>query len=432
MSDMNKAKAALERLVEGVGPKADQEVVRRALQRGQIILQNGDSDQTISVGRDVNNSVVIIGQENTILSFEGTKASVARDVLSVLLAPRLGSAPPVPSLFIGRDQALHDLKVRLGITSSGLKPGAMQVLTTIRGLPGVGKTTIAAALAYDDEIETAFKDGVLWISLGQNTNLLSEMAIWGRALGSEDPLRASTLEESTAQLAKLLRNKRMLLIIDDVWELEHAVPFQQVRGKDCALLVTTRETGVADALAATTPNTVYYLDVLKEEYALKLLQALVPTVINQHPGESLELVRSVECLPLAIIVAGRLLNVETRFGWGIIELLTELREGRRILEEKAPADRMDLKTQTIPSVAVLFKKSTDRLDEYTQECFALLGWFAPKPATFDLAAMKALWQVDDPKPIVRKLVDRGLLEPVGGRFQMHAMLAAHAHSLYKD
>jgi len=46
--------------------------------------------------------------------------------------------------------------------------------------------------------------------------------------------------------------------------------------------------------------------------------------------------------------------------------------------------------------------------------------------------MKAMWMVEDPRPIARILVDRGLLEPVGERFQMHALLVAHAQSLLSD
>ncbi|MBO0721069.1 MAG: hypothetical protein J2P41_09615 [Blastocatellia bacterium] len=34
---------------------------------------------------------------------------------------------------------------------------------------------------------------------------------------------------------------------------------------------------------------------------------------------------------------------------------------------------------------------------------------------FDLAAVKAVWLVDDPKPIARKLVGHGLIEPVRQR-----------------
>jgi hypothetical protein len=48
--------------------------------------------------------------------------------------------------------------------------------------------------------------------------------------------------------------------------------------------------------------------------------------------------------------------------------------------------------------------------------------------------MKAVWQVEQPEPIVRTLVDRGLLEFVKemGRYQMHALLVAHAKSLLTE
>ena len=103
-------------------------------------------------------------------------------------------------------------------------------------------------------------------------------------------------------------------------------------------------------------------------------------------------------------------------------------------EAQAPADRVELANETTPTIAALLQKSTDRLDPQTRDCFAYLGPFAPKPATFDLDAMKAVWQVQDPKSVVRTLVDRGLLEYVPSleRYQMHALLVMHANSLLTD
>jgi hypothetical protein len=180
------------------------------------------------------------------------------------------------------------------------------------------------------------------------------------------------------------------------------------------------------------PDAIYNLPALTEERALDLLRILAPSVVAEHPDECLELVRDIECLPLALHVAGRMLNTESAMGWGVADLLKALREGAKLIEAKAPADMMDYETETIPTVAALLKKSTDRLDEYTRDCFAFLGPFAPKPATFDLNAMKSVWMVEDPKPIAQTLVQRGLLEPVSGRFQMHALLVAHARSLLTD
>jgi hypothetical protein len=89
--------------------------------------------------------------------------------------------------------------------------------------------------------------------------------------------------------------------------------------------------------------------------------------------------------------------------------------------------------ETSPTIAALLKRSTASLDDEMRERFTLLGLFVPKPATFDLGAMAVAWDVPDPKPFARILVNRGLLEPVsGGRFQMHALLVLHARSLLEE
>jgi len=346
------------------------------------------------------------------------------------LVSRPGSAPPLPILIVGREDALKELKSRLSIGSES--QNATTVIAVVRGWPGVGKTTLASAIAHDLGIAKKFPDGVLWVSLGTNPNPFDGLSAWGRALGTDDVLRSKTVEDASALLAGLLRNKRMLLIVDDVWEPRHAVPFK-VGGCGCAMLITTRITSVAQDLAPT-PSNIYRLSELSEEKALELLQKLAPNVVSQHLKDSIQLVRELEGLPLALQVAGHLLNVEASYGFDVSQLLVELRDGAKIIESKAPADRSDLVNETTPTVAALLQKSTERLDTLTRDCFAYLGAFAPKPATFDLDAMKSVWQLQDPKPIARQLVDRGLLEPIPstGRFQLHALLVSHAKSLLTD
>jgi len=215
-----------------------------------------------------------------------------------------------------------------------------------------------------------------------------------------------------------------------VCEPAHGALFQQARGTNCGLLITTRLTEVANLLAQT-EEAVYNLPVLTEDDALKLMRILAPTIVDSYEDDCLNLVRSLECLPLALHVAARLLRVESKFDWGVADLLKEITEGAAVIKAEAPSDRVE--GENIPTVTALLQKSTDVLDEHTRDCFAYLGAFAPKPATFDLAAMKAVWQIDDPKPTVRELVDHGLLEPVGsGRFQMHALLVMHARSLLTE
>jgi hypothetical protein len=345
--------------------------------------------------------------------------------------PRPGQAPPLPGLILGREKAIRDIKDRLDLSHQRADFDRTQVITAVRGWPGVGKTTLVSAIAHDPEVMGAFPDGVLWATLTHSERVATELAAWARALGlATIAPTASTIELSGA-LRAALRDRRTLLLIDDVWDVADAEPFR-VGGRGCAMLITTRSAEVAGALAPT-PDDVYRLDILDDESALELLERLAPTVVAEHPDASRELVQELEGLPLALQVAGHQLQSQASIGLGVEELLRELREGARLLAADAPADRIDLVEQTTPTVAALLAQSTDRLGEEDRDRFALLGAFAPKPATFSVDALMSVWQASDAVPTITRLVQRGLLEPIGGRrFQLHALLVVHARSLLEE
>jgi hypothetical protein len=411
-------RAMLARLIAGDFSQADRVAITRGLIDGTIAIDVNDGIASIAGGpEEAVQTAVRTDQINLSM-----RTTTYHRVQERLFPTPAGIAPPLPGLiFVGRERALRDVRGLLHTTRKGTTNNRLVV---VRGWPGVGKTTLVGVIGRDPEVTRDFPDGVLWTSLNQKPNLLSILAAWGRALGTDELLRTPTLKEATARLADWLRNKQMLLIVDDVWEESDALPFLQARGERCALLVTTRLTALADKLA----DAPYVLPVLTEESALKLLRLLVPEVMERYPKPCRELVRSLEYLPLALHVAGSLLKTEAKMGWGVSDLVKEIQAGATLVSKAAPLDRAE--RGRIPTVTALLKKSTDMLDAATRECFASLGAFAPKPATFNLDAMKAVWEVRDPKPIARTLVGHGLLEPLGsGRFQMHALLVAHAKSL---
>ena len=331
--------------------------------------------------------------------------------------------PPLPPLVIGRAKQLDEIKGRIGIGSEGQRS-----ITVIQGWPGVGKSTVVAKLAHDPEVSRRFPDGILWASLGETPNLLGELFTWVEALIPGKSARPRNLDDVRVQLTSVLRDRRVLLILDDVWQVEHAFPFR-VGGQQCAMVMTSRLNDVTVALAPTAGD-IYRLPVLSEDAGLELLGELAPETLAQEPEAAHELVRDLEGLPLAIHVAGRLLHNEARLGWGLTDLLAELRSGATLLKAPAPSDMHPVGNSASPTVAALLTRSTDLLDEETRRRFAFLGLFVPKPATFDLEAMAVAWDVEDPHQTARLLVNRGLLEPVSsGRFQMHALLVMHARSL---
>jgi len=336
--------------------------------------------------------------------------------------------PPRPKLLFGREDDLRNIKTRLGV----LPVEKQNYSTIIHGWPGVGKTTLVAALTHDEEVNTTFSDGVLWAVLGENPNPEAELMKWGRQLGIIDANRLK-LSQLTERLRYILQNKKMLLIVDDVWfdeneKIDHAIPFNQLPGKDCGLLFTTRFPLVANRLATVINEDVYLLGVLKDDKALEMLEHLAPEVVRKYPRKALQLVQDLEGLPLALRVAGYLLASESV---EVEALMDEIRNEHVVLDALAPEDRFDDELQTIPTVRYLFERSINLLDEEMRDYFAMLGAFAPKPATFDRSAMQAVWMVDDPAPLIRILVNRGLLEFLkeSDRFWMHALLVKYADSL---
>ncbi|MCC6612863.1 MAG: hypothetical protein IT320_05245 [Anaerolineae bacterium] len=341
-------------------------------------------------------------------------------------APKTSVMPPLPPLVIGREQALSEIKHRLGIGNETMRP-----VTVVQGWPGAGKSTTVATLAHDRAIARQFPDGVLWASLGETPDVFGTLDSWAAAFKLSDPGRARKVEDVSALLTAVLRDKQVLLIVDDVWRAEHAAPFR-VGGQACALILTSRLNDVASELAPSSAD-IYRLPLLDETHGLQLLKTLSPEAVSEYPGEALQLVRDLEGLPLALHVAGRLLHAEARLGWGVRELLAELRTGASLLAAQVPGDMIGARGETSPTITALLKRSTDLLDEEHRRHFAYLSLFAPKPATFDLEAMQVAWDVQDPRPVARTLVNRGLLEPVGGgRFQMHALLVLHARSLLEQ
>ena len=131
--------------------------------------------------------------------------------------------------------------------------------------------------------------------------------------------------------------------------------------------------------------------------------------------------------PLALRVAGALIEYEHFLDFNVKQLISDLQENFRSLDS---SDYIDEATGRTATIGMLFRRSILTLPQREQEAFACIGGFAPKPATVNLRAMTNLCGLAEPEKTVRILVGRGLLEPRGdGRFQMHYTLAMYARHL---
>lgn len=405
------------------------------------VVDGSEEGHGVAVGGDINQSTVVVGDihwgvttgDRYELNF-GLDRELYEESGARTAAPSMpGMVPSLPETFVGREDDLAQLKANLRTGVEGETSVPVQVLTAVHGWPGVGKTTVAAALARDKEIEELFPDGVLFTSLGQQPDILSTLVLWARALSVGDLSEAESVSEASARLSAMMNEKRTLLIIDDVWEAAHATPLA-VGGRRCGTLVTTRITQVAREISPKAEG-VYKLGVLSDKEALQLLEQLAPGVVSDYLEESWQLVRELDGLPLAIRVAGGLLAAESYRGLDVPRLLEELREGKRLLEEEAPPSYISNAEEDVPfTITALLRRSTERLRALYRKRFALLGVFPPRPISFDVPAAQDVWDMrSDPRMTLRALTDRGLIEPAGdGRFQMHSLLSAFAVSMIEE
>ncbi len=155
---------------------------------------------------------VVVGDNNTvsIIFQNGQQNNVP------FLAPQ---RPPYN--IVGRNELVENLKKRLFI-------GDSLALCALNGLPGVGKTALAIELAYDKEVLKHFSDGILWVGLGLQADVLSHLGIWANILGisQNDIANLTNVEDRAKAIRNIIGLRRMLLVIDDAWNIEAALAFK--------------------------------------------------------------------------------------------------------------------------------------------------------------------------------------------------------------
>ena len=149
-------------------------------------------------------------------------------------------APDLPSGHVERGNLTARL-IALLVDEARQNPLATTV--SLYGAGGAGKTTLAVAVCHREEVVSAFDDGILWVTLGQNPSVQGAVTKLYAALTGQRPAFVDE-DDAAFTLAERLEDKSCLIVIDDVWSLTHLAPF--LRGaRRCARLVTTRHFDIA-------------------------------------------------------------------------------------------------------------------------------------------------------------------------------------------
>lgn len=332
--------------------------------------------------------------------------------------------PPLPPQgVLGRNENLVELIELMALneaTEANIPPMA------ISGMGGIGKTTLAIALARNEAVTRFFPDGVLWASVGiKRPNLRRLLDDWGRALGID--LVAERDEQACSdRLRAVLHHRRVFLVVDDVWEVSHGNYFR-VAGPQCRLIFTTRELPVAYTLA--TKERTRPVGVMQPETAIDLLFRLAPDAVQADLQNTKRLCDRLEYLPLALTLAGRLLANESNVPSHMQRLLSELLErGAARLQLLQEEGRPDLSQDQPVSLQSILGMSVERLSRTDQERFALLAVFGGEPLVWEAQPAAHVWHcsIEEAEASISRFVQRGLVMRRGTSYWMHALLADYA------
>jgi len=146
----------------------------------------------------------------------------------------------LPMTFVPRSQVFKSVFEKI-LDDRQQNPRGKNVVLV--GSGGFGKTTLAASVCHDDDVITACDGGILWVTLGQQPLPVRELSKLYSAVTGETRTFIDA-DDAAIQLFARLETKRCLLVIDDVWDVEHVKPFLRPAPATTRLL-TTRSVKVA-------------------------------------------------------------------------------------------------------------------------------------------------------------------------------------------
>jgi DNA-binding SARP family transcriptional activator/tetratricopeptide (TPR) repeat protein len=325
-------------------------------------------------------------------------------VSSGLLRSRRYLPPAPPPHFTGRRRESEELLARL---TAPMAPGRSAPVVALVGMGGIGKTTLAAAVAARLSGRTVAR--VLWapVATADPMDILQSWAI----LFERDISAITALDARASTIRTLLAGERALLVLDDL-VTGRPVDALLPGAPACPVLITTRDR----ALAAAYTNTIVELEELTAGEALQLLEKVIGAErIHAQPAAAAELCLLTGGLPLAVEITAQRLVAAPRPN--LPRAVTALRTAGGLLSAEI-ASR---------SVRASFEAGWPELDEALRRAFAQLALFGSR--SFDAATFAAVSA--SPAAVAEERLERlamlSLLKPVGEtRYYVHPLLAEFA------
>ncbi|KAJ4848840.1 hypothetical protein Tsubulata_037990 [Turnera subulata] len=316
---------------------------------------------------------------------KGVLGLIEKNIISHVLPSSTTSRLPTTSLVdesvvYGRNDE-KEVLVQMVLSNGGDDDGCLGVIPIV-GMGGIGKTTLAQ-LVYNDERVKRWFNVKVWACVSEtfDARKLVEDVLRGV---SEVSYGGNVSEEFLhSKLEEVLRDKKVLLVLDDVWSddvnrWEFLLrPFKSV-AEGSKIVVTTRDERVA-LVKSTTPS--FQLKKLKDDDCWLLFGKYAfgaETSLHLHPnleGIGRDVIRKCDGLPLAVKTLGSLLRSKR-----------DVKDWEKVL--KSPIWEV-ADDKILPAL----KLSYYYLPSHLKQCFAFCGIF-PKDCKISKEELIRLWMAE--------------------------------------
>ncbi|CAL8176581.1 unnamed protein product [Prunus armeniaca] len=306
-------------------------------------------------------------------------------------------------------------------------------VVSIVGMGGLGKTTLAKKLYNHCDITKQFDcKAFVYVSndYSRRDTLQGIIAATIPNCNMEDLTKLAE-EALVLKLYELLKERRYLVVLDDIWQKEVWDSMQSAfpRGKmGSKVMLTTRNKEVA--LYADPMNEPIEPRFLTQEQSLLLLRTKAFPGMNEMPPDLENLGRQMmaKCggLPLAVVVLGGLLSTKRK----------TVEEWRRVLQS------IDSRLIDQDRLSAVLALSYNDLPFPLKSCFLYLGIF-PEDSSISKTKLIQLWvaegfllqqgeeAAEGVTECLNKLVDRCMIQ-VGTLTSLGSLKAVHMHDVLRD
>ena len=305
----------------------------------------------------------------------------------------LGAPPKMPDRLVERPD-LSEAVV------AALRAGGGPVALT--GMGGAGKSTLAAGACGDRRVRRRFRDGVTWLEADPGQDPVTLLGDLARRLGlPESESGFTTVVQGRDKIAAVLRGKRMLVAVDNVWERG---PLDALAGlaPGCTVMFTTR----LPELATTFGATQIAVDELTQGQALELLGRWTGRAPAELPPAARALCTRVGNLALGVAMAGAMVARGRSFT-DVVALIEQ--DLTRVHADLDPAYQYR-------NLLAAIEAGISDLPEGDQQRYAQLAVFAGR-GPFPREAAGVLWRPElaeaEVGDLLAELAGRSLLTAAG-------------------